>query len=81
VHTHTLLGPNVNLYILFVHPYVLGLAVLSKCFVICKMHFEDCKMYKRELCPSKPESLSPSTSDPEMHDLMMELRAAQSSKV
>lgn len=82
VHTHTLLGPNVNLYILFVHPYVLALAVLGKCVVICKMHFEDCKMYKREVCPSKPAaSLSPATSDPEMHDLMMELRAAQGSKV
>ena len=82
VHTHTLLGPNVNLYILFVHPYVLLLAVLGKCCVICKMHFEDCKMYKREICPVKtPPSLSPSTSDQEMHDLMMELRAAQSSKV
>ena len=82
VHTHTLLGPNVNLYILFVHRYVLVLALLSKCCVICKMHFEDGKLYKRELCPIKtPPSLSPSTSDQEMHDLMMELRAAQSSKV
>lgn len=82
VHTHTLLGPNVNLYILFVHPYVLLMAVFSKCCVICKMHFEDCKMYKRELCPNKtPPSLSPSTPDQEMHELMMELRAAQSSKV
>jgi len=82
MHTHTLLGPNVNLYILFVHPYVLCFAVLGKCCVIFKMHFEECKMYKREVCTSKtPPSLSPSTSDQEMHELMMELRAAQSSKV
>ena len=82
MQTHTLLGPNVNLYILFVHPYVVMLALVGKCCVLCKMNFEECKMYKREVCTNKTQaSVSPSTSDNEMHELMMELRAAQSSKV
>jgi len=82
MQTHTLLGPNVNLYILFVHPYVVLFALFSKCCVLCKMNFEECKMYKREVSTTKPPpSLSPSTSDHEMHELMLELRAAQGSKV
>ena len=78
-HTHTLLGPNVNLYILFVHPNVVLLAMLGKCCVICKMHFEDCRPYHREDCASAPtakEAAAP--PDREMQELMMELRAAQS---
>jgi hypothetical protein len=79
VHTHTLLGPNVNLYILFVHPYVLLLAVLGKCCVICKMHFEDCRPYHREDCASASAAKeAAATPDREMQELMMELRAAQS---
>jgi hypothetical protein len=82
MQTHTLLGPNVNLYILFVHPYVVLFALLSKCCVLFKMNFEECKMYKREVStPKTAPSLSPSASDLEMHELMMELRAAQNSKV
>jgi len=82
MQTHTLLGPNVNLYILFVHPYVVLFALLSKCCVLCKMNFEECKMYKREVStPKTAPSVSPSASDLEMHELMMELRAAQNSKV
>ncbi len=79
-NTHTLLGPNVNLYILFVHPYAVLLAVLCKCCVICKMHFEDCG-HKRDVCIDKPAAANTAqTHDHEMHELMMELRAAQNSK-
>jgi hypothetical protein len=78
-HTHTLLGPNVNLYILFVHPNVVLLAMLGKCCVICKMHFEDCRPYHREDCASAPAAKeAAATPDREMQELMMELRAAQS---
>ena len=78
--THTLVGPNVNLYILFVDPYVVVLAVLCKCCVIVKMQFEESD--KRELCSSKAAPVaSVSAVDMEMQELMMELRAAQSSKV
>ena len=81
-HTHTLLGPNVNLYILFVNRYVLLLAVLAKACVICKMHFEGNRQYKREECTSKPATADiPPTHHSEMQELMLELRAAQSSKV
>jgi len=39
-------------------------------------------VYKREVStPKTAPSLSPSASDLEMHELMMELRAAQNSKV
>ena len=80
-NTHTLLGPNVNLYILFVHPYAVLLAVLCKCSVMCKMHFEDCG-HKRDVCIDKPAPTSTvQTHDQEMLELMMELRAAQNSKV
>jgi hypothetical protein len=80
-NTHTLLGPNVNLYILFVHPYAVLFAVLCKCCVICKMHFEDCG-HKRDVCIDKPAPTSTvQTHDQEMLELMMELRAAQNSKV
>jgi len=79
-HTHTLVGPNVNLYILFVDPYVVVLAVLCKCCVIVKMQFEESD--KRELSTSKAAPApSMSAMDSEMQELMMELRAAQSSKV
>lgn len=79
-NTHTLLGPNVNLYILFVHPYAVLLAVICKCCVICKMHFEDCG-HKRDVCTDKPAAtIAAPTHDQEMHELMMELRAAQNSK-
>ena len=79
-NTHTLLGPNVNLYILFVHPYAVLLAVLCKCCVICKMHFEECE-HKHDVCMDKPAATNAApTHDQEMHDLMMELRAAQNSK-
>jgi hypothetical protein len=79
-HTHTLVGPNVNLYILFVHPSVVVLAAFCKCCVICKMHFEESD--KREPCSSKPmPAPSVSTMEDDMQELMMELRAAQSSKV
>ena len=81
-HTHTLLGPNVNLYILFVHPHVVLLAVLGTCCVICKMHFEDCRLYKREAGESAPPAKeAPAAPDREMQELMMELRAAQSGRV
>jgi len=79
-NTHTLIGPIVNLHILFVHPYAVLLAVLCKCCVICKMHFEDCG-HKRDVCIEKPAAASAApTHDLEMHELMMELRAAQNSK-
>jgi hypothetical protein len=79
-NTHTLLGPNVNLYILFVHPYAVLLAVLCKCCVVCKMHFEDCG-HKRDVCIDKPAAATTvQTHDQEMHELMLELRAAQNSK-
>jgi hypothetical protein len=81
-HTHTLLGPNVNVYILFVHPYVVIIAIIGKCVVFAKMHVDDCRLYKRET--DVHGTLAPNTcmsSDQELHELIMELRAAQSSRV
>ena len=78
---HTLLGPNMNLYILFAHKYVVLLALVMKCCVLCKMHFDDCRMYKRESCVGAGLSGNASiTSDQEMQDLMLELRAAQQNR-
>jgi hypothetical protein len=82
-HTHTLLGPNVNLYVLFVHPYVLALAMASKCCIFCKLYFEDSR-HKRDDYQSKPApvgtSATSAASEQELHELMLELRAAQSNK-
>jgi len=82
-HTHTLLGPNVNLYVLFVHPYVLLLAIAAKCCIFCKLYFEDSR-HKRDDYESKPAPVSTSAtsaaSEQELHELMLELRAAQSNK-
>lgn len=81
-HTHTLLGPNVNLYVLFVNRYVVLLAVLVKACVMCKMHFEGHRQYKREESPTKPATPDPPPAHAnEMQELMLELRAAQNSKV
>jgi hypothetical protein len=83
-HTHTLLGPNVNLYILFVHPHVVLLALVGTCCVVCTMHFEDCRLHKREDCASAPapkDAAPAPTPDREMQELMLELRAAQGSRV
>jgi hypothetical protein len=45
------------------------------------MHFEDCG-HKRDVCIDKPAPTSTvQTHDQEMLELMMELRAAQNSKV
>jgi hypothetical protein len=78
-HTHTLLGPNVNIYILFVNRYVVLLAVLLKTCVMCKMHFEGNRQYKREESPTKPATPDlPPAHQSEMQELMLELRAAQS---
>ena len=80
-HTHTLLGPNVNLYVLFVHPYVLALSIAAKCCIFCKLYFEDSR-HKREDDEGDVVPLSTSaSSEHEMHELMLELRAAQSAKV
>jgi hypothetical protein len=80
-HTHTLLGPNVNLYVLFVHPYALLLALAAKCCIFCKLYFEDSR-HKRDDYQSKAAPVSTSlASEQELHELMLELRAAQSSKV
>jgi hypothetical protein len=44
------------------------------------MHFEDCG-HKRDVCTDKPAAtIAAPTHDQEMHELMMELRAAQNSK-
>ena len=79
-HTHTLLGPNVNLHVLFVHPYVLALALAAKCCIFCKLYFEDSR-HKRDDYESKAAPVAASTSsDEELQQLMLELRAAQSSQ-
>ena len=79
-HTHTLLGPNVNLYVLFVNPYVLLLAIAAKCCIFGRLYFEDSR-HKRDDCASQPAPVSASvSSDEELQQLMLELRAAQSSK-
>jgi hypothetical protein len=79
-HTHTLLGPNVNLYALFVHPYVLLLAIAAKCCIFCRLYFEDSRHkhddYRGHVAPVS----SSLASEQELHELMLELRAAQSSK-
>jgi hypothetical protein len=78
-HTHTLLGPNVNLYVLFVHRYVLALAIAAKCCIFCRLYFEDSR-HKRDDYETKAAPVSTSaSSEQELHDLMLELRAAQSS--
>jgi len=77
--THTLLGPNVNLYVLFVHPYVLALALGVKCCIFCRLYFEDSR-HKRDDHESKPAPPSTTACDQELQELMLELRAAQSSK-
>jgi hypothetical protein len=80
-HTHSMLGPNVNLYVLFVNPYVLVLALAAKCCILCKLYFEDSR-HKRDDCRSKAAPASTSAAcDEELHELMLELRAAQSGKV
>jgi hypothetical protein len=80
-HTHTLLGPNVNLYVLFVHPYVLVLAITAKSCIFCRLYFEDGR-HKRDDYTSKDAPASMSlASEQELHELMLELRAAQSAKV
>ena len=79
-HTHTLLGPNVNLYVLFVHPYVLVLSIAVKCCILCKLYFEDSR-HKRDDYERKAVPVSTGASEQELHELMLELRAAQSSKV
>ena len=80
-HTHSLLGPNVNLYVLFVNPYVLVLALAAKCCILCRLYFEDSR-HKHDDCRSKAAPASTSAaSDEELHELMLELRAAQSGKV
>jgi hypothetical protein len=80
-HTHTLLGPNVNLYVLFVHPYVLVLAITAKTCIFCRLYFEDDR-HKRDDYTSKDAPASTSlASEQELHELMLELRAAQSAKV
>ena len=80
IHTHTVLGPNVNLYVLFVHPYVLALAIAGKCCIFCKLYFEDSRHkhddYQRQAAPVHTSA----ASDDELQQLMLELRAAQSSK-
>jgi hypothetical protein len=78
--THSLLGPNVNLYVLFVHPYVLALAIAAKCCIFCKLYFEDSR-HKHDDYQSPAAAVSTSVaSDDELQQLMLELRAAQSSK-
>ena len=80
-HTHTLLGPNVNLYVLFVNPYVLVLALAAKCCILCKLYFEDSR-HKRDDYPRQAAPVTASiSSDEELQQLMLELRAAQSGKV
>jgi hypothetical protein len=79
-HTHTLLGPNVNVYVLFVNPYVLLLAVAAKCCIFCRLYFDDSR-HKRDDCHMQAAPVSAgAASDDELHQLMLELRAAQSSK-
>jgi hypothetical protein len=79
-HTHTLLGPNVNVYVLFVNPYVLLLAVAAKCCIFCRLYFDDSR-HKRDDCHMQAAPVSAGVaSDDELHQLMLELRAAQSSK-
>ena len=78
--THTLLGPNVNLYVLFVNPYVLLIAIAAKCCIFCRLYFEDSR-HKRDDYPRQAAPVAASTScDEELQQLMLELRAAQSSK-
>jgi hypothetical protein len=80
-HTHTLLGPNVNLYVLFVHPYVLVLAVAVKCCIFCRLYFDDGRD-KHDDYKGKAAPVSTGVSaEQELHELMLELRAAQSAKV
>jgi hypothetical protein len=80
-HTHTLLGPNVNLYVLFVHPYVLVLAVAAKCCIFCRLYFDDGRD-KHDDYKGKAAPVSTGVSaEQELHELMLELRAAQSAKV
>jgi hypothetical protein len=79
-HTHTLLGPNVNLYVLFVSPYVLLVAVAAKCCIFGKLYFEDSR-HKRDDYAKHAAPVSASVaSDDELQQLMLELRAAQSSQ-
>ena len=79
-YTHTLLGPNVNLYVLFVHPYVLALAFAAKCCIFCKLYFEDSR-HKRDDHPGQAAPANASvSSDEDLQQLMLELRAAQSSR-
>jgi hypothetical protein len=80
-NTHTLLGPNVNLYVLFVHPYVLVLAVAAKCCIFCRLYFDDGRD-KHDDYKGKAAPVSTGVSaEQELHELMLELRAAQSAKV
>ena len=78
--THTLLGPNVNLYVLFVSPYVLFVAVAVKCCIFCKLYFEDSRHKRDDYAKHAAPASASLASDDELQQLMLELRAAQSSK-
>ena len=80
-HTHTLLGPNVNLYVLFVHPYVLVLSIAAKCCIFCRLYFEDSGHKRDDNERTGVPVSSGASSEQELHELMLELRAAQSGKV
>jgi len=79
-HTHTLLGPNVNLYVLFVSPYVLLVAVAAKCCIFGKLYFEDSRHKRDDYAKHAPPVSASVASDDELQQLMLELRAAQSSQ-
>jgi hypothetical protein len=58
------------------------IAILGKCAVFAKMHLDDCRLYKRETDVKYTIPTNTSVvSDPEMHELIMELRAAQSNRM
>jgi hypothetical protein len=80
-HTHTLLGPNVNLYVVFVHPYVLVLSIAAKCCIFCRLYFEDSGHKRDDNERTGVPVSSGASSEQELHELMLELRAAQSGKV
>jgi hypothetical protein len=79
-HTHTLLGPNVNLYVLFVHPYALALAIAAKCCIVRKLYFEDSRHKRDDYLPQAAPVNASASPDDDLQQLMLELRAAQSNK-
>jgi hypothetical protein len=79
-HTHTLLGPNVNLYVLFVHPYALALAIAAKCCIFCKLYFEDSRHKRDDYLPQAAPVNASASQDDDLQQLMLELRAAQNNK-